>query len=146
MKVQGVTSFGSTRHIVHNPETSTKPKINLDNDKIETCLNVLGAIGIAGVFLYAGQKGFSPIDSIKNTARRVSEFVTKPQDPISKVLKGRRDAKAVELYKKYTARQKFESLQNRIARREFDDKPAKALHKILDNVPKLQEEAFKAIR
>ena len=56
-----------------------------------------------------------------------------------KALRGRRDAKAVKKYNLLVAQKKLDSLTVKVQSHQFDTKPARALHKILDNMAELQD-------
>ena len=117
-------------------------KVVKNQMRMALCLNLLGAIGVATVLINAGkQTGVNPVESLKKAGENFTEIIGKSKDPIAKAIKNKRNHEAIEISKKVMAKVKLESLQKRIAAHEFNDKPTKALHQILDNVAKLQKVA-----
>ena len=139
MSIQAVNSAQFVE--TYNKQPAFKSKTHhseflKDNTKLETCLTALGVFGLAAVCFTVGRKGVEPL---KNFKHNVVELVKKPKDPMVKALRGRRDAKAVKKYNLLVAQKKLDSLTVKVQSHQFDTKPARALHKILDNMAELQD-------
>ncbi len=135
---QNTGSFGKKTTVYQiNPLTeqdNTKSKT-----KLEAGLTALAVFGVASVCFAMANKGLNPVSGMKNSINNIKDTLGKPKDPVVKALKGKRDASAVETYKKMMYQKKLKSLQTRIAQKEFHSKPEKDLHKILENVSDLQQ-------
>ncbi len=114
MKVSSVSylnnnfTFKSTRKSLKNENVSTKTQEK--PNYIKKGLKALGIVGIAYMGLYALYKQGG---NVKNNSI----------EPIEKVLNGRRDKAAVDIYKKYVAQQKMSALEKRLQNKEFSSVP-----------------------
>lgn len=108
----------------------------IDKKKLLAASSAVAAIGIAAIAIYAARtSGFKPSDAIKKLKTKLNK---KPDiDPVEKILKGKRDAEALNKYKKYRAQQKIDSLNRRLSNGEFNNKPQRVFTALRKNEIKL---------
>lgn len=136
MKVSSVSSSNVFQQIIHKPEKIRNNNYSQNsNNKTEVLLNALAIFGIASIAIATSKKG---INYIKNNQNKIHKIFYWHKDPVVRALKGKRNAEAVEIYKKLMNQKKYNSLQKRFNLNEFKDKSSQALHHILDNSANLQ--------
>ena len=125
MKVSSVSylnnslNFKSSRNALRDENVNTNTQTN--PNYLKKGLKALGIIGMASLGLYALYKQGSGVP--KNNV-----------DTIEKILDGRRDKAAVDVYKKYIAEKKMASLENRLKNGEFSFAPQNIRNHIEKNM------------
>ena len=147
----------SNSYAAISPKISFKTKQNYSNLNTSSSSTTvcdegnivkLGLIGLAIIGAAATgkavlkHKGLTPAKLIKDTGSKIYEkFSNKPPvDPAIKALKGKRDAKALELYNSIQAKKKITSLHDKILSGYFDGKPNKVFNYIRRNERALQRQ------
>lgn len=142
MNIQGV-KFGQAINYVNKTQNgyNTNPILNNSNNsdkKLKVVLDALAILGIAAIAVSVAKT--HPVDKLKSSLKTFSDFMKKPQDPIVKALKGRRDIEGVNTYKRIIAQKKLASLQEKLNTHQFSAENV-PIHHILDNYEMLKKEA-----
>jgi hypothetical protein len=107
-------------------------------------LAIIGAAAVSTAILK--KNNISPKDLIKKSVEGISKHMAaNKQDPIIRVLDGKRDANAVRMYQKYTSQAKINSFAAKFLAGEFENKPQDVLSHMRNNIDKLNKVATRVI-
>ncbi len=107
-------------------------------------LAIIGASAVTTAILK--KNNISPAEILKKSFEKITKNMNKSkQDPILRVLDGKRDAEAVKIYQKYRSQAKINSFAAKFLAGEYDRKPQDVLSHMSKNIDTLNRMATRAI-
>ena len=138
MPAKNYTHFNSFKKS-NQQNTKSQTYVHMDSKKLAMVSGTLALATITATAIHIMKKNkTTPLKEAKKIITNLKETIKDFNDPpIEKLLKGKRDAAAVEKYNQYVAQKKLDSLNRRLLDGEFSNKPQRVFDALRRNEIKL---------